>query len=443
MLDTPSRHSRDTASRILERWNRSLPELSSSAARLLSSESGPHDHAHRAANPPDKDRSGTLDVVDLFSGCGGFSAGFSAVNHLVPAFRLAQAVDIDPLANRTYEANLGLRPASLDIAQLAASPDRVHDHLPGLGTRPRIVVGGPPCQGFSSYRNAQGIKDVRNSLMAAFVRVAISLQSSAIVAENVPELLTGRYFGHVAAMRRELEASGYYVHVGVHNAADCLVPQERFRFLLVAMRHPFLPPAGPVQRDEYRTVRQAIGDLPPIEPGEHPKDDPLHRTARHRKSTVQTIRQVPLDGGTRPLGVGPESLRNAAARNGKPAYEDVYGRLYWDRPAITITAHSRNPASGRYVHPEQHRGLSIREAAALQGFPRNWILEGSLGAAFRQLGNAVPPPVGAAVATHILSQLANPVAHADFHPGIVEPIAESFSRLIPALKSGTRLVSDL
>jgi DNA (cytosine-5)-methyltransferase 1 len=184
-------------------------------------------------------------------------------------------------------------------------------------------------------------------------------------------------------------------------------------------------------------VRDAIGALPAINAGEVSPGDPIHRTAGHRPETLATIRAVPRDGGNRPVDVGPDSLRRIRERQGRGGYDDVYGRLRWDRPSITITAYSRNPASGRYVHPVQDRGLSIREAALLQGFPRSYQFTGTLDEAFRQIGNAVPPTFAACLAGHVLNELAKPLAEgAPEATGIQAPVGPSFARLIAGLKAG-------
>jgi site-specific DNA-cytosine methylase len=141
--------------------------------------------------------------------------------------------------------------------------------------------------------------------------------------------------------RLRLERGGYFVSVVYHNLAGFGLPQERFRALIVAMRRPFDPVRPFLRREEFRTVRDAIGDLPALDAGGRDPLDELHYTVRHKESTVNTIRQVPRDGGSLPGGVGPACLERALLRNGKKAYEDVYGRLYWDRPAITITSHAR------------------------------------------------------------------------------------------------------
>ena len=380
---------------------------------------------------------GPIDVIDMFSGCGGMSAGFRAVNGIASAFRHVLAVDIDPAANATYERNLGVRPVLQSVRDLAVDPGVLDRLLLDSSRRkghPLVLIGCAPCQGFSSHRRTGGPQDSRNDLFDDFAQVAVHLQPDFIVIENVPELCTDRYWPRVERIRSLLEVNGYHVHLAVHNFAEFGLPQERFRALMLAAKTPFNPPAGFISRDYFRTVRDSIGNLPPVEPGIPHPSDPLHQSAGHRSSTIQMIRSVPKDGGRRKFDTGPASLQALHKRQGKPAFEDVYGRLYWDRPAITITHYSRNPASGRFVHPEQDRGLTAREAALLQGFPTDYGFEGGFDATFRQIGNAVPPLVAANVALTILAQLIHPPT-IQVDTGVTKPLAQSVARLIPALKA--------
>lgn len=385
---------------------------------------------------------GGVAVVDMFSGCGGMSTGFRTVNGALPAFKLTSAVDIDEIANQTYERNLGFPPKPEDVSALAKNRKRlarILDEAEVDAHKPWVLIGCAPCQGFSSHRNSKGARDSRNPLFTDFAAIASTLKPDAVIIENVPELLTDKYWGYVKKARAILERSGYWVQVSVHNMAEFGVPQERFRAVMVAMRRPFAPMRGILDRGSFRTVRDAIGDLPPIKAGARCARDSMHFTANHSESTLATIRAIPKNGGNRPDGVGPRCLQRAKNKQGRAAYEDVYGRLHWDRPAVTITAYARNPASGRFVHPTQHRGLSVREAALLQGFPSDYWFEGSLEEKFRQIGNAVPPLFAACLATHVLGEMLGPDAKdRPFTPGIVRPMGASFSRFIPAIKAGYR-----
>lgn len=388
-------------------------------------------------------REGPVDVIDLFSGCGGLSSGFRAANGLVPAYRPALAIDIDEVSNRTYESNLGLSPVNIDVAVLAREKKKWEQLVSTSRRReghPLVLVGCAPCQGFSSHRNSWGQSDERNSLFLDFAKIVRREQPDAVVAENVPEILAEKYWPYVQQARRILESDGYFVHIGIHNLAEYGLPQERFRAVLIAMRKPFLAPEGFLGRPRFRTVRDAIGKLPPVRAGERSLKDPLHYSAGHKESTLEVIRAVPRNGGSRPPHMGPQCLTRIHDRQGRSGYDDVYGRLRWDKPAITITAYARNPASGRFVHPEQDRGLSIREAALLQGFPSSYWFSGTLDERFRQIGNAVPPIFAAYLALYLLGELFGPkISPQHFNRGILNPVGTSFSRLIPALKNGASI----
>jgi DNA (cytosine-5)-methyltransferase 1 len=387
---------------------------------------------------------GPIDVIDIFSGCGGMSAGFRAVNGFVPAFNLVMAMDINTSANATYEQNLGISPKAVDVSVLANDPKLLKNLVKSSGRRdghPLILIGCAPCQGFSSHRNAEGQDDVRNSLFVDFARIANTLRPDAVIIENVPELLTTRYWPFVEEAKAIFKEAGYSVYVGVHNMAEFGVPQERFRAVMLALPHSFAPPEGFLKRASYRTVRQSIGTLPPVAAGEVGAKDLMHYSAGHKESTLETIRAVPKDGGNRPEHVGPACLRRGKEKQGKAIYEDVYGRLFWDRPSITITAYARNPASGRFIHPQQDRGLTVREAALLQGFPETYWFSGSLDERFRQVGNAVPPTFSSFLACHLIGQMTSEKLgqRRATTQGISEPVGASFSRMIAGLKAKTRV----
>ena len=378
---------------------------------------------------------GSVQVIDMFSGCGGMSLGFAASGLKNATYRLIGAVDLNQHSLNTYETNFGVPAVNMDIRDLAASPRLLQELLEKFDrfdpTSPVVLIGCAPCQGFSAHRKKEWDReDGRNSLIEAFATVAAAISPDCIVMENVPELLSGRYWSYFESFRELLTEHGYTIKQAIHNAAEYGVPQERFRALVIAMKQPlFGMPRSIVPRSEFLTVRDAIGDLSVVGAGESVAGDPFHRSAKHRQSTIDVIKAIPLDGGSRPFGVGPACLDRVKG------FYDVYGRLAWDKPSITITHYARNPASGRFVHPDQHRGLTMREAARLQGFPDSFTFTGKFDDVFRQIGEAVPPPLSLAIANSITSSL-----RGDFDAGVEEfivdsPIKDSFAGVIAGIKA--------
>ena len=346
----------------------------------------------------------SVQVLDLFSGCGGMSLGFDAVGQATGVFSLLGGIDINPVSLATYGNNLGVPGVQRDIRTLSTNRRALVSLLRGLcnytPSKPLVLIGCAPCQGFSAHQKTHLHRraDIRNGLIETFSAIAETLQPDCVLMENVPELLTGRYSSHHRSFVTRMEASGYSVKSEVHNAAMHGVAQNRRRALVLAMRHAnFELPAGGTSAP--RTVRSAIGSLRPVLAGVADHLDTMHKSATHRSSTLAVIRAVPKDGGSRPRGIGPKCLDKVKG------FSDVYGRLRWDEPSITITHYARNPASGRFVHPEQDRGLTMREAARLQGFPDQFQFSGGLDDVFRQIGEAVPPPMAVALALSIAKNL--------------------------------------
>lgn len=382
--------------------------------------------------------SNPIQLIDFFSGAGGTSLGFAAVNQVVPAFKLLGGCDINEVSATTYSHNFGTVKIHRDITELAFKSGELNDVLTEIGydkSKPTILIGCAPCQGFSSHRKKHWNEedDVRNSLVMAFAEIVRKIKPDAILMENVPEFLSKRYWKYFFAAKKSYEESGYIVKETIYNAAAFGVPQERFRSIVIGMKHDFVLPTGILQPSEYHTVRDAIEYLPPVPAGIAPSDDPMHKSAAHKQSTIDVIKKVPHDGGNRPAGVGPQCLDKTKG------FSDVYGRLAWDKPSITITHYARNPASGRYTHPEQDRGLTAREAALLQSFPVGFEFTGKSDDVYRQIGEAVPPMLSSAIAANILIELLSAVPTKDelnnSPSSITEPVSSSYSSVIAGIKN--------
>jgi DNA (cytosine-5)-methyltransferase 1 len=380
-----------------------------------------------------------IDVLDLFCGCGGTSAGFLAAQIRGAKFRLIGGVDIDGHALNTYSANLNAPALRFDLRKVSESKDSCNRMMSMTLREPRnplFLVGCAPCQGFSSHTKMADGEDLRRNLLPHFAKIVGLLKPDAILMENVPELLADRNWKYFRAAKTTLEEAGYFVRARIYNFAEFGLPQERFRTVVMALKGQFEMPQPFLEAREFRTVRETIGHLPTLKPGEKQPSDPMHITSAHRRSTIDLLSKVPKDGGNRPRGVGPKCLDKARGNFG--GYTDVYGRLAWAKPALTITARCRTPSCGRFAHPEQNRGLSVREAALLQGFPSNYRFEGPFDDKFKQIGNAVPPLVARHIAEHMFAEFSriqkNNHITVDLTADIKASIGHGFSILINGIK---------
>ena len=379
---------------------------------------------------------GHFQVLDFFSGAGGMTSGFATLASAIPnSFKFLGAVDISEDATQSYSKNFGAHAKVRDIRKLAQA-DELKKFLDEVGydeQKPLIVIGCSPCQGFTSHRKKTwDERDPRNDLVSTFAKIAIQLKPECIVMENVPEMYSTKYESYYQNAKRILERAGYIVHQKVYNTAAFGVPQERFRLLSIAMKKDFLLPKEIYSKEQFATVRDAIGDLPQVAAGERPITDAYHVSARHKLETIKVIKSVPKNGGNRPKGIGPKCLDRVKG------FSDVYGRLPWERPSITITQYARNPASGRYVHPDQDRGLTIREAARLQSFPDDFWFSGRFDAIFKQIGEAVPPKFSCAVAASVFIELlSNPPSDAEKQIQknyTVKPVSNSYATMVSSVK---------
>ena len=382
-----------------------------------------------------------IQLIDFFCGAGGTSLGFASMNKVLPVFKLLGGCDINKVSAESYSRNFGTNLINRDITELAYEEGKLEEVLSAIGydpSKPTVLIGCAPCQGFTSHRKRYWDEedDGRNTLILAFAEIVKKIRPEAIVMENVPEFLSKKYWQYFSTAKRKYEECGYIVKQSIYNAASFGVPQERFRAIIVAMKHDFLLPEEIFEPNEYRTVRDAIAGFVPLASGESDPSDPMHVAAKHKESTLDVIRKVPRDGGSRPAGIGSPCLDRTKG------FADVYGRLYWDRPAITITASARNPASGRFSHPEQDRVITTREAATLQSFPKGFVFTGSQSDISRQIGEAVPPALAVGVAANLILELVSttPTVEelSDSVISIEDPVSSSYSSVIAGLKNNRK-----
>lgn len=335
-------------------------------------------------------------VVDLFCGAGGLSLGFRQAG-----FCPVMAFDFDRHACATYAANLGEHVHEVDLSRVVPS-DLAREILDFAGDVD-VVAGGPPCQGWSIQRRGDGI-DARNDLTVQFAEIATAVNPKAIVMENVPTLFGKRGAEHLAIVEERFEEAGYRVHKKILDASSFGVAQSRRRAVLVAIKNEFGSifefPEPSHKNGSVVTVRQAIGNLPPPPPdgSEHPAY-PNHKIVKVSAANLERLSYVPEGGGR--LNV-PEHLQLPCHRNDNGhRHLDVYGRLWWDRPAGTITAMFDNFTRGRFAHPTENRNITGREGARLQSFPDEFIFLGPKKDVARQIGNAVAPLMARAVANSL------------------------------------------
>lgn len=360
--------------------------------------------------PPHK----KIPVLDFFCGCGGMSYGFKNTRQSHIAFDVLAGFDIDKHALQTYEANIKSPGYCIDISELSKEPDKLSNYVQLLNDgieRPFVFIGCAPCQGFSAHRKKDDRDDPRNNLMFAFAKICQHYLPDFVVMENVPEIVKGRFSNYFDKAREVLESSGYSLSVDVLDLSQYGVPQRRRRAIVIASRSGFINLPDPVLAfDEAVTVREAISHLRAIPSGGCDPYDEAHRAPSHIQRILDKIKLIPQDGGDRRSLPDEEQLdcHSNIDTSKSPGFTDVYGRLRWDTPSVTITAKSSTPSCGRFLHPDQNRNISVREAAILQGFPQTYKFEGPFINQYRQIGEAVPPLFARFVAKSILENISPP-----------------------------------
>ncbi|UTC89899.1 DNA cytosine methyltransferase [Treponema denticola] len=317
-------------------------------------------------------------AIDIFSGVGGLTEGLRQAG-----FKTKYAFEIDEVASRSYSMNhkgvevitKDIRKVDIDEIKAALQDEKIH-----------LLAGCPPCQGFSAIRRLNKpnpVADDRNDLIDEYVRFIKELNPFTFMMENVPGLALSSNFEQAV---KELKDIGYILDYKTVNVKDYGVPQNRKRLVMVGSR------LGPIEiakpSNKKVTVKEKIGSLPKPEES----SDKLHKIyPKHTKRIQDLIRDIPHDGGSRKdLG---ESRQLECHKKANVGFNDVYGRLRWDDYSTTITGGCLNPSKGRFLHPEQDRCISAREAALLQSFPKNYKFptDVPISKIALMIGNALPP----------------------------------------------------
>lgn len=339
-----------------------------------------------------------ISCIDLFCGAGGLTHGF-----VLEGLSVVAGIDLDPACRFPYEANNQTQFLERDISKVTVTElcDLFGD------AEMTVLAGCAPCQPFSTYAQRYELdgKDGKWGLLYEFARLAKGARPDVITMENVPTVAKHEVFHDFVDT---LERLGYSVWFDVVDSSQYGVPQTRRRMVLLASKHGEIKMIEPSPA-KPRTVRQAIGRLRVLSAGEAAPGDKLHVSSSLSDKNLQRIK-VSRPGGT--WRDWPEHLVAKCHRleSGK-TYPGVYGRMEWDKPAPTMTTQCYGFGNGRFGHPDQDRAISLREAAILQSFPRNYSFirnddEVSFKALGRLIGNAVPVELGRAIARSINSHLA-------------------------------------
>ncbi|KAA6341716.1 DNA (cytosine-5)-methyltransferase 1 [termite gut metagenome] len=339
-------------------------------------------------------------VIDLFCGIGGLSQGFVMEN-----FNVVSGYDNDVSCRYTYETNNKAIFHNEDVSKLDGK--KLNNEF---GGKLKILVGCAPCQPFSPYSFRIKDKDPdKMNLLYSFFRLVEETQPTIVSMENVPQLVDFSKFTIFKDFHEGLKLLGYFVSYQVVFCPDYGIPQRRRRLVLLASKlgEISLIPKTHIP-EHYVTVKNAIGDLEPVEAGEYDKKDPLHRARKLSDLNLKRIRHTKEGEGWKSWPK--ELVLDCFKKPSGQSYGSVYGRMKWDEPAPTMTTHCTGLGNGRFGHPEQDRAITLREAALFQTFPMDYKFYESLdqynpSVICKQIGNAVPPKLGQVIAKSIKEHL--------------------------------------
>jgi len=342
-----------------------------------------------------------VSAVDLFCGAGGLTHGLMQAGIKVEA-----GIDLDESAKHAFTTNNpGVSFFPWDVAgKNYTSIEKLFD-----SSKHRLLAGCAPCQPFSKLTNGVA-KHHAWDLLDNFGRFVRGILPELVTMENVPGLVVrGRpVFDKFIGMLKKHE---YEVAWDVVKCHEYGIPQSRERLVLLASRlgKMAVPKKTHRSRDQWQTVRQTIADLPPLESGRDDPSDPLHAASKLSDKNLRRIRATRHDGGTRQDWPSELVLECHKKKSGE-SYGSIYGRMWWDRPAPTMTTLCTGLGNGRFGHPEQDRSITLREAALLQSVPLGyefWPSDKTVNhkAVGRMIGNAVPPMLAKALGQAIIKHV--------------------------------------
>lgn len=345
--------------------------------------------------------------VDLFAGAGGFSVAAKRVG-----LKVAAAVEKDRQACATYRHNLvGLGETKLyekDIAEL--DPRDIFKECFSADKTCDLVLGGPPCQGFSVHRfKDAGKGDPRNKLIHRYFEFVSVLRPRLFLLENVPGILWSRHSLVLRQFYAEASKAGYKVmEPEVLDARDFGVPQRRKRIFILGVRKDVLVQGdwtpkrthgSPSARLKEPKLKDWVG-CASVFKRRLRATDPNNIHMNHSKEMVAVFKKTPPNGGSRA-----DAGRVLPCHRDHDGHKDVYGRIDPRKPGPTMTTACINPSKGRFVHPTKHHGITLRHAARLQTFPEGFVFKGGLMAGGVQVGNAVPIKLGTALLRQLMAIL--------------------------------------
>lgn len=347
----------------------------------------------------------TYEVVDLFCGIGGLSYGLKC-----QGMKILAGFDLDWTCKYAYEANTGGTFYYRDVKTIKGEEiKRLYSKKKNVI---RVLAGCAPCQPFSSYAFKNKDKDEKKyDLLYEFGRLIEEVQPDIVTMENVTQIVNFKLKPVLNDFINKLYSMEYHLDVQKVYCPDYGIPQTRKRLVLIASKYGHIELIPPTHtKANYVTVRDTIGNLPPLLAGATDPTDPLHRCIALTPINMRRIQATPYGGSWHDW---PEELvLDCHKKKEGKTYGSVYGRMEWDKPAPTMTTQCTGLGNGRFGHPIQDRAISVREAALIQTFPQTYKFfvdesEVSITIASRYIGNAVPPRLGEIIAKSIESHVNN------------------------------------